>query len=277
MNVAPGRTRSPASSGRWGLDRTRDDGDPGPGGRAWRFGRDLLEFFLPGSCLGCGQRVPVDRWRSRVCRRCLARLRPPPAPLCERCGIPLGTRPPRTEACEECRGWPEILVRARSATLLEDPADRLVHGLKYGGWRELGPLMGERMARELPREADASVVVPIPTTRTRRRRRGYNQAAVLADAVGGALGRPVVDGLRRRAGARTQVALQPLERRRNVLRAFSPREEEAGRIRGRHVLLVDDVLTTGATAGAASRALEETGVADVTLLTFARALPYRDG
>lgn len=118
-------------------------------------------------------------------------------------------------------------------------------------------------------------MVPVPTTRTRRRRRGYNQAAVLAEAVGGILGRPVVRALHRRPGARSQVALQPLERGHNVLRAFEARGEGSRRIRGRHVLLVDDVLTTGATAGAASRTLGAAGATGVSLLTFARAMPFR--
>ena len=222
--------------------------------------------------------MALDGWESRVCARCLSGLRPPPAPLCQRCGLPLGSRPPRTDLCEECRAWPPILQHARSATVLEAPADRLVHALKYGGWKALGTLMGERMAR-VPLPAGGagppSVVVPVPTTRTRRRRRGYNQAAVLARAVGAASERPVARALVRRSGGRTQVALQPMERGHNVLRAFSVREDETGRVRGRHVLLVDDVLTTGATGGAAARALDEAGVAGVTLLTFTRALPYR--
>lgn len=248
------------------------------GSRLSRLGRTLFEFFLPGACLGCGERMPLDQWQGRVCGRCLAGLRPPPAPLCARCGLPLGSRPPRTDECEECRKWPRILRYARSAAVLEAPADRLVHALKYGGWKEVGSLMGERMARvPLPAiDGDpVSVVVPVPTTRTRRRRRGYNQAAVLAGAVGEASGRPVIRALDRRSGGRTQVALQPMERGRNVLRAFSVRRGEARRVRGRHVLLVDDVLTTGATAGAAAGALTEAGVEGVTLLTFARALPYR--
>lgn len=132
-----------------------------------------------------------------------------------------------------------------------------------------------RVSLPAPEAGLPSVVVPVPTTRTRRRRRGYNQAAVLAEAVAAATERPVARALRRCSGGRTQVALQPIERRRNVLRAFSVPEDEARRVRGRHVLLVDDVLTTGATAGAAAGALDGAGVVGVTLLTFARALPYR--
>lgn len=121
------------------------------------------------------------------------------------------------------------------------------------------------------------MVVPVPTTRARRRRRGYNQAAVLARALSEMLERPFRSALRRRRAGRTQVALQPLERGRNVRRAFTLRDRSARRLPGRTVLLVDDVLTTGATAAAAARTLGRAGVADVTVVTFARALPFRSG
>lgn len=142
----------------------------------------------------------------------------------------------------------------------------------------MAPVMARRMADlRLPRtaSADDAVVVPVATTRTRRRSRGYNQAAVLAEAVAERLERPFAPVLRRRSGKHTQVALHPRERERNVRRSFSVRPERASRVRERPVLLIDDVLTTGATAGAAARALETAGVESVVLLTFARALPYR--
>lgn len=224
--------------------------------------------------------MPLERWRERICDRCRSRLRAPPPPLCERCGLPVGTGAEAGSFCEECWGWPDAIDRARSAVVLQPPADRLVHALKYGGWRELAEPMGRRIARiPLAEKAGGSVravVVPVPTTRTRRRRRGYNQAAALADTVARALDRPLLEALHRRDGGRTQVALHPLERGRNVSRAFSVRGAVASHLRQRPVLLVDDVLTTGATAGAAARCLEAAGAGSVTMLTFARALPYRD-
>lgn len=240
--------------------------------------RALADFFLPPACIGCGSRLADLESREPVCPRCRSRLRALPAPRCRRCGIPRGTGAEEQGACEECAGWPSVLRHARSAVDLEPPADRLVHALKYGGWRTVAPVMARRMAGlRLPSSAspDEAVVVPVATTRTRRRRRGYNQAAVLAEAVSERLGRPLANVLRRRSGRRTQVALHPRERERNVRRSFSVRPEGAFRVRERPVLLIDDVLTTGATAGAAARALETAGVESVVVLTFARALPYR--
>lgn len=259
--------------GRAGSDRAAG-GRSAPGRRL----RELADFFLPAACAGCGERLPTEGASRRICGRCRSRLRPPAPPLCRRCGLPRGTGAGKARECEECRRWPPILLGARSAVILRPPADRLVHALKYGGWRELAGPLGRRMARvRLPAPArdPHAVVVPVPTTRTRRRRRGYNQAAALATVVARELGLPGVRALRRRPGGRTQVALQPVERDRNVRRAFSARGAEASRIRGRAVLLVDDVLTTGATAAAAARALESAGARGVVLLTFARALPYR--
>jgi ComF family protein len=117
------------------------------------------------------------------------------------------------------------------------------------------------------------VVVPVPTTRRRRRRRGYNQAELLARTVSDVTGRPLVQALAREGENRTQVSLRPAERLANVRRVFTLRGPEAHRVRGVHVVLVDDVLTTGATVSAASDALERAGTAGVSVVAFARAVP----
>jgi len=211
-----------------------------------------------------------------VCAPCRTRLRAPPNPTCPRCQFPLGTgRAAARGACLACRGWPPVIERARCAVLLEPPADALVHGLKYGGWSALAPVMADRMARLVPVSDDprSVVVVPMPTTRRRQRRRGYNQAELLARSLAGAIGRPLVEALERTGESRTQVSLRPAERLANVRRAFSLRGAEARRVGGAHVVLVDDVLTTGATVSAASEVLERAGTAGVSVVAFARAVP----
>jgi ComF family protein len=162
---------------------------------------------------------------------------------------------------------------------MEPPAGSLVHALKYGGWRELAPTMAQGMVRALGSvdlAADAAVA-PVPTTRARLRARGYNQAEELSRAVARSLDLVHLNPLRREGDSGTQVALHRHERRANVEQAFRPGEGVGSKVAGRYIVLVDDVLTTGATACAAAAALGSMGVSKVTLLTFARALPDEDG
>jgi len=182
----------------------------------------------------------------------------------------------------ECRDWPAALTRARHAYALEPPADDLVHALKYEGWGELADPMGAAMAAAAERGAGdpltaggapRTVVVPVPTTAARLRRRGYNQAELLARRVAALRGLPPVPAIARAGGGGSQTSLAPSERRENVRGAFRPVRSEASLVAGSDVLLVDDVLTTGATASEAALALASMGAASVTLLTYARALP----
>lgn len=167
-------------------------------------------------------------------------------------------------------------MAARSATALEGPAERLVRGLKYSGWRTLAPLMGALMARTALPEHDAgppTAVVPVPTLRSRARRRGYNQAALLASEVARRRTLQLLHIVRRRGGGGSQVSLQVEERAANVEASFEPVPGARIPDAHRHLLVVDDVLTTGATAAAVARVLDGLGVRAVTVLTFARALP----
>ncbi len=179
--------------------------------------------------------------------------------------------------CLECAGWDGVLEGGRSAFELRPPADALVHALKYGGWQDVAHVMGKRMAgMDLGvRGRWEGIVVPVPTTAGRRRRRGYNQAERLARVVAQERGLPMVEALVRAGRSGTQVSLHPTQRRANVERAFRASSEPSTRVAGHPVLLVDDVLTTGATIVAAARALQDVGVDRIFAITFARALPFQ--
>ena len=156
--------------------------------------------------------------------------------------IPVGSGAVAADTCFECAGWsPELRGHLASP-------------------REL--LSGQYL------------IAPIPTTRRRARTRGYNQAALLAEAVADRVDTRLVEALERRRGGSTQVGLHPAERRANVRRAFTVRAEARATLKGARVLLVDDVLTTGSTAMEAARPLVQAGATQVFLSTFARALPY---
>jgi ComF family protein len=235
--------------------------------------RRAVHLVLPPACAGCGEALEFDG--GRVCARCTTRLREPPHPRCARCHAPRGTGLPAARPCPECADWPEGLIAARSAAILEPPADTLVYALKYGGWPELAPFMAERMHRILPGMSSSRtlLVVPVPTTVSRERERGYNQAALLAREVGRRAGLSISPALVRHEGGGTQVSLHRRERADNVRDAFQPALAATADVGGREVLLVDDVLTTGATAAAAGLVLLEMGAKSVSVLTFARALP----
>jgi ComF family protein len=236
----------------------------------------LLDLVYAPACLGCDGTIAARTGERLVCSACRARLRPPPQPLCARCGAPL--RKTGREAppwgCPECAGWPEVLRLARSACLLQPPADRLVHQLKYRGWHCLAEPLARLMAA-IPWPAEAhepAIITAVPTTARRLRERGYNQAQRLADELGLNLARDVHPVLRRVAGTRTQTALQPAARAANVAGAF----EAAAAVAGAHIILVDDVLTTGATAAECARVLDAAGACCVRLITFARAFELRE-
>lgn len=237
---------------------------------------DLL--FAP-VCLGCDEPIAPGDTARLVCRRCRAALRAPPAPLCPRCGAPRRfTGRSHGPTCPECEEWPPWLRCARSACLLAPPADRLVHELKYRGWPALAGPMGERMAEvHLPSDVTAELtgVVAVPTTRARRRARGYNQAEELARAVARRVRRPLLDVMERTPSARSQTGLQPAARGANVAGAFRVRRGGRGRVAAAHLLLVDDILTTGATAIECARVLVDAGARYISVLTFARALDAR--
>ena len=232
----------------------------------------FLDLVFAPRCLGCDGSAAGT---GLLCGRCRSRLQLPPPPLCERCGFPrLRTGRETGPTCQECADWTPGLRAARSACLLKAPADALVYQLKYRGWSRLAGVMAERMARvRLPAdvEEEAELVVPVPTTEIRLRERGYNQAELLARGLADATRRTVVPALERGAGGGSQITLQPAARAANVAGAFRPTAEYLHRIEGRHLLLVDDVLTTGATVVSCTEALIAAGARCVSVLTFARA------
>jgi predicted amidophosphoribosyltransferase len=256
-----------------------------------------LDLLLPPGCAACKTWLSGGHAAPLICGRCRSRLRGAPWPRCPRCHFPRGARRADAPDCLECRHWPEALTAARYAYILEPPAADLVHALKYEGWSELADLMGGTLVElasgpppagpapttgaESPAHGTAEargsgagpVVVPVPTTAGRLRRRGYNQAELLAARLAAARSLRLVHAITRTGEGRSQTSLAPTERRENVRGAFAPVRSAEAEVAGADVLLVDDVLTTGATAGEAAGALSSMGARSVRLLAFARALP----
>lgn len=158
--------------------------------------------------------------------------------------------------------------------MLHPPADRLVHQIKYRGWRALGEVMGSALARiERPAPGSLNVAVqPVPTTAARIRERGYNQAALIAHAFAQCANFPYVEWLERAPAASSQTTLQPAKRAANVAGAFRLRDFARHNAEGSCMVLIDDVLTTGATVSECAETLAAAGAASVCVLTYARAL-----
>jgi ComF family protein len=235
-----------------------------------RAGRAALDTLYPPVCLAC--RAATSE-AGALCSTCWRAMRFIERPFCDRLGTPfehdLGEGLLSPQAVTD----PPVFQRARAVARFEDgPARRLVHRLKYSDRGELARPMGAWMARagaDVLAEADAIAPVPLHPRRLWTRR--FNQAAALAREVAQRSGKPFEPALLQRIKAtRSQVGLTREQRVQNMQGAF--RAAPAAPVRGRRIALVDDVLTSGATANAAARALLRAGATQVDLIVFARVV-----
>jgi ComF family protein len=228
-----------------------------------------VDAVLPPVCLAC--RMPVADPHA-LCARCWVDLRLIERPYCERLGIPFGYDLGAGALSAEAIARPPPYDRARTAVLFDGKARDLVHDLKYNDRPDLGRFMGRLMARAgrdvLP---GADLLVPVPLHPHRLLQRRFNQSQILAAGIARVTGLPVdALSLERVKATAAQVGLTGEQRRDNLQGAFKVKPTAKALLAGRAVVLVDDVLTTGATVEAATRALRRVGVRSVDVLTFAR-------
>jgi ComF family protein len=232
--------------------------------------RLALDIALPTLCVSC--REPVDG--EGVCAECWAKLSFIAQPYCPRLGIPFVYDPGPELLSMEAIANPPAYQRARAAVRYDDVARTLVHALKYQDRTDLAPAMGRWMARagkELLDEADALVPVPLHWRRGWSRR--YNQSGALARVISHQTGvKLATEALRRVRATEQQIGLSRPQRASNVQGAFKVAPERSADIAGRRVILVDDVLTSGATTDACARALLRAKAAQVDVLVFARVV-----
>lgn len=236
----------------------------------WSYG--LLDLLLPPRCLACGARVEDQGGLCAACWSGLAFLGPP---QCRTCGYPLPHALPEAPLCGACAAEPPAWDRARAAFRYDDGSRRLILAFKHADRTDIAPAFGRWLARAAgDLLEDAGLIAPVPLHRWRLLRRGYNQAAMLAHALARETGLPVVPDLLQRVRATaSQQRLSGRARLENVTaRAFRVHPWQRRRPAGRRILLIDDVLTTGATAGACARVLRQADAAGIDVLTLARVV-----
>jgi ComF family protein len=247
---------------------------PTPPSLAWseKLKNAIIDLLFPPHCVACHS---PGVW---LCTTCSSQIETIHPPVCPRCGLPTeSARAAKgsTAVCERCKRLPLQLDGLRGYAFHGGPLRQAIHQFKYKDLRSLasplGRLMSDGWAALAPADLKVDALVPVPLHPTRQRKRGYNQATLLAIEVGARLERPVVqDVLVRTKATAPQVDLGAQERLANVRDAF--RCTGAG-LSGKHVMLIDDVCTTGSTLESACAALREAGALSVWAYTLARARP----
>ena len=236
-----------------------------------------LNLIFPPLCVSCRMRVGEAHALCAACWNAISFIE---GPLCSGCGSPFEVDPGSDTLCGACLARPHDFRQARSLFRYDDASRPLILAFKHGDRLDHAPAFARWLERTgRPLFADAELLVPVPLHRWRLWKRRYNQAAVIAEGLAKITGLPhdpLV--LEKRRGTKSQGEMPSAKaRRRNVLNAFRVPPERAVRVRGRNIILVDDVFTTGATLNACARALKRAGAARVDALTLARVVKPASG
>lgn len=233
--------------------------------------RRLADILLPPVCIACRGRIESH---GLLCGACFAKIDFIAPPLCDRLGLPLPFEAGGTLLSAAAIASPPVYDRARAAAQYSDTMRELIQSLKYRDRHEGLPLFA-RWLRNAGAEllSDTDLILPVPLYPTRLWRQRFNQSAMLALALG-PLARVPVDciALKRARRTASQVGLTADQRRRNVAGAFKVDQDRLARVKGKKLVVVDDVITTGATAEACARVLKRAGAARVDILALARVV-----
>ena len=233
----------------------------------------VTRSLLPGTCALCGEQA-----QDAVCAPCTLRYAVPGGPRCPCCANPLGPDEPSGQACGTCLADAPAYDATIVAADYAAPLDGLVLGLKFGARLPLAPWFASRLVDAVlatPGWPLPDLLCPVPLGPRRLRERGYNQALEIARPLGRAIGVGLAPRLVTRAvETAAQSGVAPRERANNIRGAFELAPEMAGKIEGRHVGVVDDVMTSGHTLNELAATLKAAGAARVSNLVFARTPPH---
>lgn len=232
--------------------------------------RALSSLFYPAACVVCSENIERPEYLCESCRGRAPRITPP---FCAKCSEPFSGAITQTFSCANCEHRILHFDSAVAAYRSRGPVRKLVHAFKYGHQRHLRhPLadwLGETMRDPRLRDRRFDLIVPVPLHPARQRERGFNQATLLAELLAPRVAVPLRPALERIRYTRTQTAYDRAERKENLRDAFRLRKNMD--VRQLHVLLIDDVLTTGSTLSECARVLKEAGAISVYAATAARA------
>lgn len=231
--------------------------------------RPVLDFALPPRCPGCGA---VTEEPHRFCLGCWSQLVFLGEPCCATCALPFEYGQGEEAVCGACLAYPPAFDRLRAAVAYGEIPRKVALKLKYGGRPGVAETIARFVARHLDGPADA-MLAPVPLHRWRIWKRGYNQAALIASALAARSGLEArLDLIERVKSTPPLKGLNPKERRDAVRGAFRLAPRHKGAVRGRTVILIDDVYTSGATVDGCARILKRAGAAEVGVLTWARVV-----
>ena len=232
-------------------------------------GATALDLVYPRACEGCGESMDAAGY---LCWDCLRQTEKVTRPYCEKCGDPVDGLVEGSYECSWCNRNRPQFEAARSVFMYRGPVMDMVHQLKYSGGVHLVNDMGEIMAgaaKSTFAGVRFDVAIGVPLYARRERERGYNQAGVLASSIARKMGLECFNrAIARCRDTSSQTELKASDRARNVRGAF--RSDYSDWLFSKHVLLVDDVMTTGATVDEVSRILKQAGAASVHVISFAR-------
>ncbi|MCK4596088.1 ComF family protein [candidate division WOR-3 bacterium] len=225
--------------------------------------RDLIDLIIPPLCCVCKRRLKNDE--KILCTDCYSRIRLITPPYCERCGRPLPNLD--INVCNTCIVEKHPFSYVRAVSPYEGIIEGLIILLKYNGKRQTSKILGGLMSKVVKMEEtyrNCELIVPVPLHTTRKRERGYNQAELLGNELSSELNIPIIpDALIRTRATPSQTKLPTEHRKKNVLGAFSINKRRQELFRGKTVLLVDDVFTTGATLNECTKTLIKGKTTDV--------------
>ena len=239
-----------------------------------KIGTFLMDMVFPKDiyCISCGAPIKGGDPMS-LCEECKKEILYRQPPVCRRCGR--FTFKPGPGFCEGCAAREPVYDRGVAATIYEGNVRKIIYGLKYGGKGYLAANIAAIMEPVLPPVDSYDIIVPVPMHKSKKKERGYCQTTLIARQLGKLTGQPVLEeGLVRTRKTKPMSGLHRDVRARNIRGVFEAPEPE--RIRGKRVLLVDALLTTGSTADECSRVLKQAGAASVFLAVFAATAPERE-